>query len=186
MLILFSWISEFPGDINIVIDAHDLLELGSTLEILKRFWFDSDTVSGEEQARLEAISRRKKGREILDELFNVLVEMQTWMQKHLVIFNAMEQKREVVKLLDLENYHLLFDEMIQRASKCVAMTGSDDNTQSMKNDLFSVAAEHGYFLSVSQSKAYAQLSWTVLQHEKLATLREKLHIGNEQLAKGSL
>ncbi|KAI3784398.1 hypothetical protein L1987_43497 [Smallanthus sonchifolius] len=94
----------------------------------------------EEQARLEAISRLKKGREVPDELFNVLIEM----QKRLVHFHAMEQKREAVKLLDLENYHLLFDEMIQRASKCVAPTGGgDDNTRPASSSLSNSAGSFG-------------------------------------------
>ncbi|KAK9069391.1 hypothetical protein SSX86_011294 [Deinandra increscens subsp. villosa] len=93
----------------------------------------------EEQSRMEAISRRKKGREVPDELFNVLLEM----QKHLVHFHSMEQKREAVKLLDLENYHQLFDEMIQRASKCVLPKGGDDSTQSMSSSLSNSASLSG-------------------------------------------
>ncbi|MFS7969733.1 putative leucine-rich repeat domain superfamily [Helianthus anomalus] len=87
----------------------------------------------EEQARMDAINRRKKGREVPDELFNVLVEM----QKNLVRFQTMEQKREAVKLLELESYHQLFDEMIQRASKCVDPTGGggDDITQPASSSL---------------------------------------------------
>lgn len=83
----------------------------------------------EQQSRLESIAKQKKRKDVPDELYNVLVEM----QKHLVDFQAMEQKREAIKLLDLENYHILFDEMIQRASKCVVPNGSDNNnnTQSV-------------------------------------------------------
>lgn len=35
-------------------------------------------------------------------------------------YQSKEQKREALKLLDLDNVHSLFDELIQRASKCVA------------------------------------------------------------------
>nr|GFC13713.1 DOG1 domain-containing protein [Tanacetum cinerariifolium] len=38
-------------------------------------------------------------------------------------------------------------------------------------------------LSMDESKADDQLSWKVLQHEKLAALREKLHFRKEQLSK---
>ncbi|XP_008804247.1 plant intracellular Ras-group-related LRR protein 4-like [Phoenix dactylifera] len=72
-------------------------------------------VDTEEQARIDAISKQKKGFGIPEELFFVLQEM----QKNQVYFQGKEQKREALKLLDLENIHLLFDELIQRASKCV-------------------------------------------------------------------
>ncbi|KAL4572631.1 hypothetical protein LXL04_019411 [Taraxacum kok-saghyz] len=81
------------------------------------------------QSRLESISNLKKQKGVPDELFNVLVEM----QKHLANFHAMEQKREAIKLLDLENYHILFDEMIQRASKCVVPNGSDNNNNNTQS-----------------------------------------------------
>lgn len=70
-------------------------------------------VEKEEQARLDAISKQKKGFEIPEELFFVLQEM----QKNLVCFQSKEQKREAQKLLDLENTHVLFDDLIQRASR---------------------------------------------------------------------
>ena len=75
------------------------------------------------QSRLESIAKQKKRKDVPEELFSVLIEM----QKHLVQFHAMEQKREAIKLLDLENYHLLFDEMIQRASSCCGPSRKDNN-----------------------------------------------------------
>lgn len=68
----------------------------------------------EEQARVEALAKQKKRKDVPEQLFAVLVEM----QKNLVHFQSEEQKREAIKLLDLENCHRLFDEMIQRASSC--------------------------------------------------------------------
>ncbi|XP_076905434.1 plant intracellular Ras-group-related LRR protein 4-like [Bidens hawaiensis] len=69
-------------------------------------------LEAEEQAKIEAIVRQKKRKDVPDELFNVLVEM----QKCFVRFQSEEQKREAVKLLDLEHTHQVFDEMILRAS----------------------------------------------------------------------
>ncbi|GJR99118.1 plant intracellular Ras-group-related LRR protein 4-like protein [Tanacetum coccineum] len=68
----------------------------------------------EAQTRFETIGKLKKRKYIPDELFNVFVDM----QKQLVEFQSKEQKREAVRLLELENYHQLFDEMIQKASRC--------------------------------------------------------------------
>jgi len=73
-------------------------------------------VEKEEQARMEAISKQTKTPDVPQELFMILQEM----QKQLSFFQTKEQKLEAVKLLDLENVHNLFDEFIQRASKCLS------------------------------------------------------------------
>ncbi|GLT26930.1 hypothetical protein SLA2020_019680 [Shorea laevis] len=72
-------------------------------------------VEKEDQARLEAIGRQTKGRNVPEELFMVLQEM----QKKLVYFQGKEQKRETLKLLDLENVHAQFDEFILRTNNCL-------------------------------------------------------------------
>ncbi|KAJ0988125.1 hypothetical protein J5N97_006481 [Dioscorea zingiberensis] len=72
-------------------------------------------VDREEQSRIDAIARQRKAFEVPDELFFVLQEM----QRSLVFSQCKDQKREALKLLDLENAHQLFDELIQRASKCM-------------------------------------------------------------------
>ncbi|XP_041018178.1 plant intracellular Ras-group-related LRR protein 4-like [Juglans microcarpa x Juglans regia] len=74
----------------------------------------------EDQARLDAIARQTKSPDVPEELFIVLQEM----QKSLVFFHAKEQKREALRLLDLESLHSLFDDFIQRASKCLPFTNS--------------------------------------------------------------
>ncbi|KAJ9146836.1 hypothetical protein P3X46_029058 [Hevea brasiliensis] len=77
-------------------------------------------VDKEDQARLESISRQTKSPDVPEELFTILQEM----QKNLVYFQSKEQKREALKLLDLESVHALFDEFIQRASKCLPSSSS--------------------------------------------------------------
>lgn len=73
-------------------------------------------VDKEEQMKLEAIARQNKRKDVPEELFKILQEM----QRNLVYFLSKEQKREASKLLDVENVHYLFDELIQRASKCLS------------------------------------------------------------------
>ncbi|ESW30025.1 hypothetical protein PHAVU_002G118400 [Phaseolus vulgaris] len=73
-------------------------------------------VEKEDQGRLDSIARQSKGVDVPEELFMVLQEM----QRNVVYYQSKEQKREALKLLDLDNVHSLFDELIQRASKCVA------------------------------------------------------------------
>ncbi|KAJ0445574.1 putative leucine-rich repeat domain superfamily [Helianthus annuus] len=84
----------------------------------------------EEQSKNDVISRQKRRKYIPEELFNVLVEM----QKHFVQFQTKEQKRDAVKLLELEHYHQLFDEMIQRASKCCVPSNSSNNVNNNVNN----------------------------------------------------
>ncbi|KAI7728015.1 hypothetical protein M8C21_006082 [Ambrosia artemisiifolia] len=83
----------------------------------------------EEQSRTEHVLRQKRRKYIPEELFNVLLEM----QKHYVQFQTKEQKREAVKLLELEHYHQLFDEMIQRASRCCSVSSTSSNVGSNNN-----------------------------------------------------
>ncbi|KAI3938114.1 hypothetical protein MKW98_018670 [Papaver atlanticum] len=85
-------------------------------------------VEKEEQSRIEAISKQKKGIQVPEELFFVLQEM----QRNLVFFQSKEEKREALKLLDLESVHCLFDEYVQRASKCLpGASNSSKNNGSM-------------------------------------------------------
>ncbi|XP_022868046.1 plant intracellular Ras-group-related LRR protein 4-like [Olea europaea var. sylvestris] len=74
----------------------------------------------EDQLRLEAVARQSKGKDVPEELFKVLQEI----QRNFIHFQSAEQKREALKLLDLEGVHLLFDDLIQRASKCLGSNNS--------------------------------------------------------------
>lgn len=80
-------------------------------------------VEKEDQARVESIARQTKSPDVPEELFMILQEM----QKNLVYFQSKEQKREALKLLDLENVHALFDEYIQRASQCLPSSSSSNS-----------------------------------------------------------
>lgn len=90
-------------------------------------------VEKEEQARVESISRQTKSPQVPEELFSILVEM----QKNLVHFQSKEEKREALKLLDLENVHSLFDDLIQRASNCLPSSSSAASTSSYSNSVVS-------------------------------------------------
>ena len=85
-----------------------------------------ENVEREDQAKLEAVARarERKGPHVPEELFAVLQEM----QKNVVLFQSKEQRREALKLLDLENVHVLFDELIQRASNCVSSRSGSKNS----------------------------------------------------------
>ncbi|XP_004253249.2 plant intracellular Ras-group-related LRR protein 4 [Solanum lycopersicum] len=89
----------------------------------------------EEKMKLETIARQNKRKDVPEELFKILQEM----QRNLVYFQSKEEKREALKLLDLENVHYLFDELIQRASKCLSSNPQANNASSRNSSNLSLA-----------------------------------------------
>ncbi|KAI4327869.1 hypothetical protein L6164_020281 [Bauhinia variegata] len=108
-------------------------------------------VEKEDQARLEAIARQTKSPDVPEELFMVLQEM----QKNLVYFQSKEQKKEALKLLDLENVHSLFDELIQRASNCVS-SSSNKNSRKASYSNGSTSTVSTSFSKNSESDAVSR------------------------------
>ncbi|KAM3250206.1 plant intracellular Ras-group-related LRR protein 4 [Capsicum chacoense] len=82
-------------------------------------------VDKEEKMKLETIGRQNKRKDVPGELFKILQEM----QRNSTEFQSKEQKRGALKLLDLENVHYLFDELIQRASKCLSANTSSASSR---------------------------------------------------------
>lgn len=78
-------------------------------------------VEREDQLRLEGIEKQRKGKDVPEELFKILKEM----QKNIIRFQSKEQSREALKLLELEGVHLVFDDLIQRTLGC--LPGSSDS-----------------------------------------------------------
>lgn len=85
-----------------------------------------ENVEKEDQACLEAIAKQRKSSEVPGEIFMILQEM----KKGLVQFRSKEQKREAMKLLDLETVHSMFDDFIQRASNCISSPSSNGSVPS--------------------------------------------------------
>lgn len=84
----------------------------------------------EEASRLAAAAaaaRQSKVSDVPEELLTVVEEM----QKSVVSFQCKEQKRDALRLVDLENLHSLFDHLIQRASDCVS--NSNNNNRNKKS-----------------------------------------------------
>ncbi|XP_061346051.1 plant intracellular Ras-group-related LRR protein 4-like isoform X1 [Gastrolobium bilobum] len=109
-------------------------------------------VEKEDQARLESIARQSKGPDVPEELFMVLQEM----QKNMVYFQSKEQKREAMKLLDLENVHSLFDDLIQRASQCVSSPPSNSTSRKTSHSNCSTSTVSTSF-SINSVSASASL-----------------------------
>ncbi|CAI9110435.1 OLC1v1010454C1 [Oldenlandia corymbosa var. corymbosa] len=111
-------------------------------------------VDKEDQSRIEAISRQSKSKNVPEELFKILLEM----QKNMVYFNGTEQKREAIKLLDLENVHSVFDDLIQRASRCLSSPQSSyvNNNESVSNS--TSYSRDSSSMSLSTSASYSGAS----------------------------
>ncbi|CAI0404011.1 unnamed protein product [Linum tenue] len=93
-------------------------------------------VDKEDQARLDAISRQGKSSDVPEELFSILVEM----QKTSVGFRSKDQKRDALRLLELEGLHSLFDDLIQRASMCLPSSSSSSSSAPYRTNASSSAA----------------------------------------------
>lgn len=119
-----SSLQSVEGIVEEIMRIHKSLPSRPGLEEIEAARELIQNVDKEEQNKIEAISRQKKSKEGPEELFYVLQEM----QKSLVHFQCKEEKREALKLLDLESVHALFDEYVQRASQCVP-SGSKSNSK---------------------------------------------------------
>ncbi|KAF9678633.1 hypothetical protein SADUNF_Sadunf07G0054800 [Salix dunnii] len=124
-------------------------------------------VDKEEQAKLEAILMQTKSPDFPQELFMILQEM----QKQLTFFQSIDQKREALKLLDLENVHNVFDEFIQRASKCLSSPSSSSPTSVSGFD-FSSSYTNGGSSSFKGITGVATCSFSIDEDgEKLSLIK---------------
>ncbi|XP_077210972.1 plant intracellular Ras-group-related LRR protein 4-like [Tasmannia lanceolata] len=131
-----QYLQSIDGVIEEIMRIHRSLPTRPNLHEVEAAMALIQNVDKEEQARIDAISKQRKGTDVPDELFFVLQEM----QKNLVLFQSKDQKKEALKLLDLERIHVLFDEFVQRASKCVL---SSDNLNQLNSSNGSVSTVSG-------------------------------------------
>lgn len=68
-------------------------------------------VESKERSQIEMIMKQQKPPDVPFELFAVLQEM----QKNLVCMKSNREKREALDVIDLERYHRLFDDWLQKA-----------------------------------------------------------------------
>ncbi|CAI8588444.1 unnamed protein product [Vicia faba] len=141
-------------------------------------------VEKDDQIKLESIEKQRKGNDVSDELFMILQEM----QRNFVFFQSNEQKREALKLLDLENVHFLFDELIQRASDCVS---SPSGTSTTASNSRKVAYSNGSASAVStnlskiSASGYGSRGGFEKQVPSIAAASTLVHVEREVSAKAS-
>lgn len=80
----------------------------------------------EEKTRIESITKEQQElRKNLELVPEELLGVQEQLQRSLVGFQGREQKREAVRLLDLENTHVVFDQLVQKAERCLALAAGE-------------------------------------------------------------
>lgn len=99
-------------------------------------------VDRENQLRIEELTNQNKGKNVPEELFSILQEM----KRKMIDLQSIKQKEEAQKLLDLEDVHQLFDDLVLRASECLKSSSTSGNSKSTKpssssNNLNSTAAK---------------------------------------------
>ncbi|KAL8550003.1 hypothetical protein ACS0TY_008723 [Phlomoides rotata] len=87
-----------------------------------------ENVDREDQVRIEELTKQNKGKDVPEELFSILQEM----KRRTIDLQSKKQKEEAQKLLDLEDVHVLFDDLILRASECLK-SNSTSRTSKSKN-----------------------------------------------------
>lgn len=75
-----------------------------------------ETVNGEEQRRLEEISKQECPRDVPEELFLVLQQV----RRNMVVFESNEQRKEALHMVEIDKMFGTFDGLIQRASLLVS------------------------------------------------------------------
>ncbi|GAB2231960.1 hypothetical protein Droror1_Dr00010979 [Drosera rotundifolia] len=76
----------------------------------------------EQRLKLDAIGKQIKPNGVPEELWAVLQEM----RRKAVEFLGEEERREAARVLEVEQVHQVFDELILRASRCVGVGGADE------------------------------------------------------------
>lgn len=107
--------------INDITRLHRSLPPRPDIDDVEAALFLLRAVDKEEKSRVEAIAKQhQEQKRSLELVPDELLGAQEQLQKNLVYFQSREQKREALKLIDLENTHAVFDELVQRAEKCLA------------------------------------------------------------------
>ncbi|CAH1453414.1 unnamed protein product [Lactuca virosa] len=83
-------------------------ELEAAISVIK-------TVNTEEKQKLDQISIQICPQDVSPQLFSVLQEIRQTM----VLFQSQEQRKEALHILNVDQTYQTFDELIQKASKCV-------------------------------------------------------------------
>ncbi|KAF5176376.1 Plant intracellular ras-group-related lrr protein [Thalictrum thalictroides] len=172
-----SFLQTVDGVVEEIMRIHKSLPTRPGLEEIEAARAVIQNVEKEEQYQLEGISKQKKDIEVPEELFYVLQEM----QRNLVFFKSKEEKREALKVLDLENVHALFDEYVQRASKCLPTGNNSDRGSNSKRSYATV--QSSFSPSVATSMDTSGPSSSVFYSQKETRRSPELYSRDDSYVK---
>lgn len=99
-------------------------ELEAAISVIK-------TVNSEEKQKLDEITTQICPQDIPPELFSILQKVRQTM----VLFQSQEQRKEALHIVDFDQIYQTFDDLIQKASKCVSGDTQLDKDDDLKHPL---------------------------------------------------
>lgn len=96
-----------------------------------------NTVQNDEDFKLGEISKQQVPENVPEELFSILQQM----RKTMVLFESHEQRREAIRLIELDKILRTFDELIQRASDLVSGGSKDQRPLNLGDPVEKIAKE---------------------------------------------
>ncbi|KAK8957438.1 hypothetical protein KSP39_PZI001059 [Platanthera zijinensis] len=131
------------------------------------------TSNHEEEFKIEELVRQRKPADIPDELFFVMQEV----RRNAVQLLAHEQRREALRVIDLDRRFKMLDELIQRASKLVSTEDGDldqDNPKPAVNFIVPPRIDQGLLTTEIEGKVDSDLP-KELEHD--STLKSVIPTG---------
>lgn len=96
-----------------------------------------NTVQNDEDFKLGELSKQQVPENVPEELFFILQQM----RKTMVLFESHEQRREAIRLIELDNMLRSFDELIQRASDLVSGDSQGQRPLNLSDPVEKIAKE---------------------------------------------
>ena len=96
-----------------------------------------NTVQNDEDFKLGEISKQEVPQNVPEELFSILQQM----RKMMVLFESHEQRREAVRLIEIDKMLKTFDELILRASDLVSGDSQGQRALNLSDPVEKIAKE---------------------------------------------
>ncbi|KAK6947441.1 Leucine-rich repeat [Dillenia turbinata] len=106
----------FVEAVNEITKIYRSLPPRPTIEEVEAAKLVIESVSSEENAKLEEITKQQRPSDVPEDLFSVLQQV----RKNMVLFQSYEQKKEAMQTVEIDKTFQKFDELIQRASSLVS------------------------------------------------------------------
>ncbi|KAI3804531.1 hypothetical protein L1987_26144 [Smallanthus sonchifolius] len=127
----------YTETIQEIMETYKSLPPRPTIEEVEAAMSVIKTVNIEEKQKLDEISTQICPKDIPPELFSILQKVRQTM----VLFQSQEQRKEAMHIVDFDQIYQTFDELIQRASKCVSGDTQLDKEDDLKYPVVNLVKE---------------------------------------------